>query len=259
MDTPQPKREGAQSVLRALTILEAVAKEQPAGLSKLARTVNLPKTTVYRLLRTLAEAGWIAPQGDPGDQKWHLTARALAVGSSAVSQVDLRQIARPVMESLGEQTGENIHLSAPDGAFLVLVDKVPSTNPVQTVAHIGARTPIHTTGSGWAFLARLSADEVEDLLPAELVATSAYTVTDRGQLEAGIRATTEAGYAVNHGMWRDETASVAAAIVDKSGHPIGSLSVSMPSYRLTADRESPFGEMTRDAAAEISRRIAALS
>ena len=252
MTATEETREGMQSVLRALDVLEAVARKQPVGLSELARGLHLPKTTVQRILRTLAGAGWLAPHGEPGDQRWRLTPRALAVGSNIMNHVDLREVARPVMTELAVQTSENIHLSVPDDGMLVLIDKIPSGRPVQTVAHVGERVPMYLTASGWAYLSRLSPAEAGTLLPAILTATTDLSVIDREQLAAELRTVAERGYSVNPGRWRADVAAIGSAIVDSRGRPIAALSISMPSYRLTDDLHEPYGRLVRQATADIS-------
>jgi IclR family transcriptional regulator, acetate operon repressor len=241
-----------QSVLRSLKVLEAVAELQPVGLSRLARTLSLPKSTVARILKTLEHACWIAPEGEPGDQQWTITARALAVGSNVARQVDLREIARPTLVRLGAETDENIHLSVPDGHSMVLIDKVHSSRSVQTISQIGQRAPMYMTASGWAYLSRLRRDQIDTYIPDELVAATDTTIVDRDSLLAEIDQVRERGYAVNPGRWRADVAAIGAAVVNNADRPVGAVSISMPSYRLVADLYEPYGELIRNATAELS-------
>ena len=254
--TRDRSHEGMQSVLRTLTALEAIAQLQPVRMSDLARELDLPKSTVTRILRTLREAGWAAEHDSLADQRWVLTARALAVGSSVASELDLRAVTRPWLLRLGAETDENIHLSMPDGDSLVLIDKVPSSRPVQIVTSIGDKAPMHLSGSGWAFLSRLPRAEAEKLLPDKLVATTPLSVTDRERLLEEIQQVAERGFAINPGRWRAEVAAVAAPIVNHRGRPIAALSISMPAYRLTEALHEPYGALVRHATREISGEIA---
>ena len=248
-------RDGMQSVFRSLETLEAIAAAQPVRVSELARTVGLPKTTVARIVRTLATAGWIAPVGSAGDSGWVLTPRALAVGSSVIRQVDLREIARPIIARLGHETDENIHLSSPDGDSLILIEKVASSRAVQTVANVGDRVPMHLTASGWAFMSRLPEQDIPNYLPKRLTATTDLTITDRSQLLDAIRNVTQVGYAVNPGHWRPDVAAIGAAIVNSAGFPIGAISISMPRYRLTEDLPERYGALVRDATEAVSQEL----
>ncbi len=253
-DTEQNPNGTMQSVLRSLSVLEAVAEMQPVGLSRLARVLELPKGTVSRILKTLNHAGWVAPEGDPGEVRWIITARALAVGARVMNQVDLREIARPIITQLGNETDENIHLSVPDGNMLVLVDKVHSSRSVQTVSQIGQRAPMYLTASGWAFLSRLDPADVETYLPERLV-TAADSVIEREELMLELALVRERGYAINPGRWRSDVGAIASAVVDRAGNPIAALSISLPSYRLVPDLYQPYGELVRTATAKLASQL----
>lgn len=254
--TEQGPRGGMQSVLRSLETLEAISRLQPVRLSNLSRAVGLPKTTVVRIVKTLSEAGWIASDTDFGDPVWALTPRALAVGATVSAGVDLRDVARPTLQELGAATDENIHLSKPDGDSMVLIERVPSSRAVQTVANIGDRVPTHLTASGWAYLAQLTPEEVDEVLPEKLAAYTDLSVVDRAAIIRELGEVRERGYAVNPGRWRADVASVGAAIVNGAGRPIAALSVSMPSYRYTAESGTRYGELVRAAAKRISDEVA---
>ncbi|MFD5542388.1 IclR family transcriptional regulator [Streptomyces sp. NPDC127079] len=254
MSEPSDARQGMQSVLRALDVLEAVARTQPVGISALARSLGIPKATVHRILRTLGEAGWLAPQGAPGEQRWVLTARALAVGAKVMSQDDLRERARPILEELGRETDENIHLSVPDGESLVLIDKVPSSRPVQTVAQVGERAPMILTASGWAFLSRLPASELVTRIPPIVELANGIRLT-RKEVLTELDAVAKRGFAVNPGRWRSDVSAIGSAINDRQGQPVAALSISLPSYRLTDDLHEPYGQLVMEATQRISAEL----
>ncbi|GAA4025328.1 IclR family transcriptional regulator [Streptomyces plumbiresistens] len=247
-------RQGMQSVLRALDVLEAVARSQPVGISALARSLGIPKATVHRIMRTLGEAGWLAPQGPPGEQRWILTARALAVGARVMTQDDLRERARPVLAELGRRTDENIHLSVPDGESLVLIDKVPSTRPVQTVGQVGERAPMILTASGWAYLSHLPAPEAADRISA-VVDLADGTCLTREEVLKELEYAARRGFAVNPGRWRQDVSAIGSAILDRQGRPVAALSISMPSYRFTDDLHEPYGQLVMKATARISAEL----
>lgn len=254
MSESSDARQGMQSVLRALSVLEAVARSQPVGISALARSLGIPKATVHRILRTLGEAGWLAPQGAPGEQRWVLTARALAVGARVMSQDDLRERARPILEELGRRTDENIHLSVPDGDSLVLIDKVPSSRPVQTVAQVGERVPMVLTASGWAFLSHLPTSELTTRVPPVVDLADGTSLT-RKEVLAELEAVASRGFAVNPGRWRTDVSAIGSAINDRQGQPVAALSISLPSYRLTDDLHEPYGQLVMEATKRISAEL----
>jgi IclR family acetate operon transcriptional repressor len=226
-------------------------------MSALARTLGVPKTTVHRMLRTLGEAGWIAPEGAPGEQRWSLTPRALAVGASVMNQVDLREIARPIISELSASIDENIHLAVPDGKNLVLIERVPSSRPVQTVQKVGDRAPMSVTASGCAYLSRLPRAEAKAFLPAKISFASGGSLS-RVALLNELESVAARGYAINPGRWRPEVSAIGSAVLGKDNRPVAAMSISMPSYRFTEDLYEPYGSLVRDATAQVTEKIARL-
>src|ERR1700746_2108386 len=97
------------SVQTALRVLEAVSERQPAGVSDIARQLDIPKTSAQRALTALRAAGWIRPASEQQPTRWVLTPRALIVGSRAGGEMRLTALVRPLMERLHVDTRETIH------------------------------------------------------------------------------------------------------------------------------------------------------
>lgn len=254
MPNSSGSKDAIQSVLRAMTALEAIATLQPVGASDLARAIGLPKTTVARLLRTLNQAGWIDAEQGRVDPRWSLTTRARTVGMAAPGDVDLRDIARPFAEELGRITQENIHLTKPEGSSMIRILRIASARPVQTV--VETRVPIHQSGSGLAFLSRLSWEDVLERVPAELTSLTEQSIVDTQVLQEELEEVRARGYSINVGMYREDVASFGAAIVNSDGSPAGAFTISMPTYRLDDAQIPQYGELVRDAAARASRELA---
>lgn len=244
-------RQGMQSVLNALRVLEAVAARQPAGVGELSRTLELPKSTVQRGLRTLHEAGWIRPAG--GEMtRWVLTTKALSVGRRATEELSLRDAAMPRMEELRALTEETIHLMVPEGDGVVLIERLQTAKSVRIVLPLGVKLPLYASANGKAVLANRPESVVEQVIAGGLAAHTPTTITDPERLRAELAATRRRGYAVNGGEWRSDIAAVAAAVLDEHGVPVGSLSISTPSTRMPARRRPEFGKLVREAAAALS-------
>ena len=138
-----------QSVETAMRVLEAVADEQPAGVSALARLLDLDKNATQRALVSLGHAGWIRQAADdPG--AWELTSRSLKVGHRFAPT--LVQRARPRLEALHEATGETVVMMAREGDRMVAVDSVESSQPLRLSVPIGMDVPLQRSGAVDAFL-----------------------------------------------------------------------------------------------------------
>lgn len=242
------------SVVSAIRVVEAVGGLQPVGLSELARAVGLPKSTVQRTLLTLAEVGWCTTDAT---SRWRLTYRAFAVGNQARDAGGLRERALPVLHELQLETGETIHLVAPDGGELVLVERLDTAHRLRAFLPLGHRIPMHASATGQAYLAGCPDAEIESYLDGPLEPSTRFTVTDPDELRARLAETRGRGWSVNPQGLSDGIAAVGAAILGADGHPVGALSVSGPTVRMTSEVFDGYGRAAAEAARRISRDLGA--
>ena len=245
-----------RSVRTALEVLEAVSRLQPVGLSELTRAMGLPKTTVYRCLTTLAEAGWLETDGKDSGQ-WMVSTRAFVVGSTVGDRGGLRSCALPVLNAVAADVRETIHLMIPDGHEVVLIERIDSPHAVRAVAPLGARAPLHASSNGKSVLACLPEQEVADYLRANMEAVTAHTTTDPERLRSELATIRACGYAVNAEELQDGVVAVAAAIRPGGGPPVGSLSISGPKVRMPPGIYAEYGEKVRQAAEKIAAMLPA--
>lgn len=244
---------GTQSLIRGLRVVEAIASSTPAiGVGELSRQLQLPKSTVQRLLRTLELEGWAETSSEPVT-RWQLTPRLLSVARSGAPARGIRDIALPHVAELGKATGETIHFCLPDGIQqLVLVERIDSIQPVRTYNPIGAGTGFHNSAAGKSWLAALSEDELVEHLAAPLEPTMPNTITDPAEMVRQVREARANGYAVNLAENRAGVCAIGAAVVDTAGKPIATVSISMPESRFDEARVPEWGAMVRDTARAIS-------
>lgn len=243
-----------RNVLNTLRVLEEVASRQPIGVGELARVLDMPKSSVQRALVTLHTAGWIRPAAGEVT-RWVITTRALAVGGRASGDLDLRGAALPIMEDLRRHTEETIHLTVPEDGKMVLIERLETDKPVRTSMALGHALPLHASANGKAVLANSGPEVIRPLLADELPRYTDTTITDPDELRAELAAIRERGFAVNHGEWRSDVGSVAAAVMGGDEKPIASLSVNIPISRLTQESEADFGAAVSEAASSLSARL----
>ncbi|WNV74361.1 IclR family transcriptional regulator [Geodermatophilus sp. DSM 44513] len=243
-----------RSVSVALAVLEAVAERQPVGVSELARAMELPKSTMQRMLLTLGELGWIRA-GAEEPTRWSLTSKAMSIGSRHRGDDEIRRVALPAMHALSAATGETVHLSVLEERRVVLIEKIESIHPVRTHTTIGNSAPLHTTASGKAILAAMPQAQARALLRAPLEALTERTQTDVPTLLEELGRAREDGYAVTVGTRHPEIAAVGAAVLGASGLPVASLSLSLPVHRFPEQSWPDLGEQVARAAAECSREL----
>lgn len=243
-----------QSVKTALQVLEAVSSEQPVGLSELARTLGMNKSTVQRCLVTLAEAGWIRTVGEDRP-RWTMTTKAFSVGARVEQVRTLRELALPILNGLQEYTRETIHLGVPDDRSMVLIERLDSSHPVRVFRQLGSRAPMHATANGQAYLAAQSEEFVDAYVADGLPAVAARTITDPAVFRDELDRIRERGYAVNDEGMEDGVVAVAAAIVTRRSESVGSFSVSAPKVRMSPESIVDYGERAVEAAQRISAHL----
>ncbi|GAA1985918.1 IclR family transcriptional regulator [Amycolatopsis minnesotensis] len=257
-DKPAGSVRSMNSVLNTLRVFEEVAVRQPIGVSALARATEIPKGTVQRCLVTLQQAGWLKVV-DAERARWGVTRKVLALGLRGTGERDLREVAEPVVQRLAGETGETIMLGERDGECLVVLAREDSDQVVRVFLEVGTRVPLRASSGGTAIMALLEDAEVEELLRNELTEFADAPVPDVAELRREIARTVKRGYALNgsSSWYRPQVASIGAAITNPAGRPIAAVTLAVPEMRYSRAKEKTFAPLVVDAAAEISRLLAA--
>ncbi len=243
-----------QSVDRAVMILEQLAHRGGcASLADLARDLNLNRSTVHGLLATLRLRGLIS-KDDHGH--YVLGIKLFELGSVAVSRLDLRLVAGPILERLVDEFQETVHLVVGDGLDVVYIDKRESPQSMTIVSQVGYRLPAYCTGVGKAMLAFKSRVELDTLLNGvELQSRTRNTITDKEVLKSHLEKVRECGYALDNEEIIEGLRCVAAPIRDHTGQVVAALSVSGPSVRLKDEKINQLISAVVKAAADISHQL----
>ncbi len=191
----------------------------------------LPKTTVFRVLATLENRGFVTR--DPVSQTYSFGEMALLVGARALGQADVRDIARPFIEQLMNETGETVHLSVLNLNSALCIDKIDSTRSVRMLSFVGFRDPLYCSGVGKTLLAFQPEDEQEALISEiQFVKRTNRTIMDRDSLREELNQIRLHGYALDLGEIEDGLSCVAAPIRNSSGRVIAAISISGPDTRV---------------------------
>lgn len=245
-----------RSVRTTFQILDAVADNQPIGLSELARRVHLPKSTVQRSLATLADLGWIRAEGGEVT-RWMLGEHVRILSEKIDDASRLRDTALPILGQLNSDTLETIHLAVLESRTVRLIERIDSKHALRLVKPIGSRSPLHASSNGKSMLAHLPEAEIEAYLVKGLTQVTTHTITDPEVLRAELKAIREQGYAIADEELTDGTISVAACIRSaEDARPVASISVSGPSFRMRDHRHN-YGRRVARAAAEVEADLRA--
>jgi DNA-binding IclR family transcriptional regulator len=239
--------------VNGLALLEALAHAGgPSGVTELARALQLTKSNVHRLLRTLAERGYVSNVATSG--RYEITLKLWELGVEVLDKLDVKRVAPLPMEKLASLTGETVHLSILDHAEVVYIDKVDSPQPVRAYSKIGGRAPAYCVATGKALLASAGAAAVA-AVAKDLRRYTPNTITDAGELRTELQRVLDNGYAINRGEWREGVCGLAAPIRDGRGTVIAAIGISGPVDRLKARALKQFAPAVLDAARLISARL----
>ncbi len=246
--------EGTQAVIRALGLLKIFTRARPElSLAEMSEAAGLARTTTDRLLRALESEGLVAK--NPVTRSFHLGPAILALGTLALISNDLRTVVEPELRLLAERTGETATLEVPLEGNMVILAEVSGSHLVTVAAEIGTRWPIHATSTGKAYLSALSPHARRGLLRSPLTRFTPATVIDIEELEREFERIRIQGYATAIGEVEAGASAAAAVLRNAIGQPVGAISFSGPTSRLTSQRLDVLGLALASAAAGLAPRI----
>lgn len=222
-----------QSVIKVILILEELAKHDGSmKLTNLARALEMPTSTVYRLLSSLMDLGYVNQNAETGE--YTLGLKLLSLSSVVLRQMNLRKIAYPYLEKLQQMTDETANLVVLDSDEVMYVEKVESRQPVRTFSMIGRRAPVHATGAGKVLLADMRSDEVLAILRRKgMKSYTKHTITDYKDFTAELNQVRVQGFAFDKEECELGVVCIAAPVRNHEGRTVASVSISGPSSRLT--------------------------
>jgi DNA-binding IclR family transcriptional regulator len=225
-----------QSIERAFAVLRQVASE-PGGISDVARAVDLPVSTVARLLGTLESVGAVVRIDDSAT--YGIGAGISALADASDPRATLLTRARPVLAELVARTGETSGLSVLEGDEVVYLEHVESANEVTLRDWTGARLPPHVVSSGLVLLAAQPAKVVSEYLAHPPTRFTARSVTQPAMIRRRLASIRKTGSVWTKGEFDDGINSVAAPVVDAQGATVAAIHCHGPSYRFpgTGDAE----------------------
>ncbi|WP_051332496.1 IclR family transcriptional regulator [Cucumibacter marinus] len=242
-----------KSLGKALRALETIADHQPIGVTQLATLLEQPKSSVQRILKSLEEIGWIQPSADE-QTRWELTYRASRLAQKAGSHFGLRETVLPHMESLRRATGETVHLAVRDGNEMILIERIESNHAIRHVEALGGRASVLVTATGKALLAQLSPAEQAEIHASASVKLlddfPGIQVPDLAALQTELREIAARGYATTT-SWREGVYATGAAILDKHGRAVASISISTPESRMTDEKKKEHAQLLIEHCAQI--------
>jgi DNA-binding IclR family transcriptional regulator len=240
-----------QSVDRAVSVMEFLARRGWSGVTEVARELDIHKSTAYRLLTTLRDRGLV--EQDAATEKYRLGFGMVLLAGAVRADLDILRCAEPVCERLSERTRETVTIAVLEGDDAVIIHQSISRASALGVDWTGRHTPLHATAAGKIFLAYMPEEQLLRILEGPLERFTEYTIVDPASLKGHARKILGAGYGYTVEELETGLNAVGAPIRGADGMVVGAVSVSGPAFRLPPDALPEIGELSRVAAAEISR------
>ncbi len=240
--------DGVRAVGRALEILLAFTpQDREQTVAQLLKRVSLNRATLYRLLYTLEEWGFVQSEGDP--QRYRLGPSVARLSHAWSSGLDLVALAQPVLQQVWQDTTETVALFVPRGELRLCVAEIPSPQPLNFKRGVGYTEQIARGASGRAILAWL-------LPPDEALARyGQQSSMPPAQLAEELARTRERGYGVSYHELIEGAVALAAPFFDQNGQVAGSLGVFGPAIRLPASKVETLGPYLVEQAQQLSARL----
>jgi DNA-binding IclR family transcriptional regulator len=256
----------ARQSLRILTYL--AGQRGPVAAATLAAALDLPRSSIYRLLGALEDFGFVIHF--PEERRYGIGIAAFELSSGFSRQEPLTRLGRPILAALVDRIGESAHLAVLHGSdVLYLVEERAPRRP-SLVTDVGVRLPSHLTASGRALLATLPSAQLRALFPdASAFARRAGHDTGSGgsggssgsgpqgygELKRLLDRVRADGYAAEDGEVTEGMASVAVAVTDHTGWPAAGIAVTFARDAVPKAEWPALAATVALSAAELSKRI----
>jgi DNA-binding IclR family transcriptional regulator len=225
--------------------------------AQLAKMAQLPRASVFRMLQTLEQAGYLERVGEPGmHPSYRLGVAVLRLGFEFLASMELTEQGRPVIESLSDACGYSSHIVVRDGRDVVFVAKALGRHATFHAIQVGARLPAHATVLGRVLMAGSSLQDIEQLYAhTPMKAYTASTPTTAQALKTVIDEAQAAGYAVSQGGFESGISTIAAPVFNEDKQVCAAVSVTVLSSRIPEDKLPLLITQVRESAHVLTWRL----
>ncbi|MFZ0450793.1 MAG: IclR family transcriptional regulator [Desulfatiglandaceae bacterium] len=254
-----------KAVDRITRILKAVG-ESRNGLTNadLAETLDLPKSTLSKILGSLTSYDWLAMA--PSSKRYQLGPLNLSMGGRYLDNLDLVRMGQRFLRKLNEETEETTAMEIPNGLEVVMVAKILAgharirnetiSGEVERLAELGQRAPLYATAAGKCILAYRTKTEIEQYMKSvQFVPFTSNTITETERLWREIKKIREEALAYNFRELNPHTIAVAAPVFDLYKRVIAALAVITPDFNFDDNKRRHIEEATRRESAEFSKML----
>jgi IclR family transcriptional regulator, KDG regulon repressor len=251
------QRGGVQSLGRAFAILEEVARHRDGiGLADLSKQVGLHNSTTFHLAKTMVSLGYMRQERDT--KRYRVGRPLFALAASALDEIEMVNLATPIMEDLSRETGESSHFAVRMGDAVVVIARTSGPGAFQLTDRVGVVRPAHCTALGKIILAALRPDQLKRFLErVELKPSTKKSITEPAALLREIAEIRRNAIAFDDGEFNPEVRCVAVPVYNFTGDVIGALGISGPVWRMTDQLLQGRAKIVQAAATRLSNEFGA--
>lgn len=250
---------GVQSLGRAFGILEEVARHRDGiGLAELSKLVGLHNSTTFHLVKTMVSLGYIRQSKD--SKRYRVGRPLFALAASSLDEIEMVNLATPILEELSQETGESAHFAIRMGDSVVVIARTSGPGAFQLTDRVGVVRPANCTALGKVILASLRQDQLDRFLQrTELQGPTPRSIVETKALVREIEEVRRSGMAFDDGEFNAEVRCVALPVRDFTGHVCGALGISGPIWRLSIQALQAQAKIVQKSAERLSVEFGAKS
>ena len=245
------------SLAKGFRVLEAFTAEHAVmTLSEVSEVTGLDSGTVFRILNTLVELGYVEKNDET--RQFRLTLKVTDLGFHAIGRSDIRDLVLPIIRRVVKEVGETTSFGVLEGADILYLERVRAgMTRLGVDIRVGTTSPAYCSAIGQALLAFLPEDELAKVLqkqpnPSGLPAVALSTE----EIQASLAEIRETGFALKESYFNSSLRVLAAPVLDRDGYPIAAISVVTPAIRLNeSDMRNLALDAVKTAATDISRAL----
>lgn len=259
MKSAAPRLDRVISLERALQLLvDLSAHEEGLRVEQLMKLAELPRTTVYRLLRTLKGQNFVS--FEPATGIWRVGRQAFIVGAVHIHEDSLASAAAPYLKRVRDLSRETANLGLVQGGDVVILSQVASREINRASTSVGGRVPVVNSGLGKAILSTYGAEAAN--ATADIRGFSRFTphsITRMGELREQLGLVAANGFAVDDEEFRPGLRCVAAPVFNSQSEACCAISVSGLATRISSERIRALGTIVEQAAHDLTLNLGGIT
>jgi len=249
------KAESVPSVERALRVLELLTQSKKGfSISEVSRKLTLPKSSIHLIVTTLERRGYLQRNSQTG--KYYFGLKLVSLSRTAIEGLELREEAKPFLETLMRKTGLTVHMAILERSEAVIIEKIQPLGLIQIATWIGRRMDVNCTGAGKALIAFLPEDEfAREIKSKGLAKHNQKTIVSISRLRQELASIRELGYAFDDEEDEIGVRCIGAPVFDSSERIVAAISVTGTTAQISMGRVQGLAKTVKKTSAAISSQL----